>query len=127
MQLSTSEVGPIIPVSDVGRARALYEDQLGLAGSGTPGGYQLEAGGNTRIYLLEVPQDAGRGTWPLASFLVADVDAAVAELGDRGVEPLEMSDSGFELDEKRIARQDGLAVAWFADPDGNIFTVFETT
>ena len=93
MQTANGEVGPIIPVADVARARAFYEDQLGLAGSETPGGYQFEAGGATRLYLLEVPDDAGSGTWPLASFRVPDVDAAVAELGDRGVEPLEMSDS----------------------------------
>lgn len=126
MLLGESEVGPIIPVSDLARSRTFYEEQLGLRGSETPGGWLLEASGGTRVYLLEVPQDAGSGGWPLASFKVPDVDAAVAALDDAGVEHADMTGSGFELDASGIARQEGIAVAWFTDPDGNIFTVFET-
>jgi catechol 2,3-dioxygenase-like lactoylglutathione lyase family enzyme len=83
------EVGPVIPVSDIATARAFYEGRLGLRGSETPGGgYRLDAGGATRVYLLELPQDAGRATWPVASFQVTDVDAAVKELTEAGPRPV---------------------------------------
>ena len=125
MLVAQGHVGPVLPVSDVTAAREFYEDRLGLRGAPAPGGYRLEAGGGTRVYLLEVPDDAGSGSWPLASFEVADLDAAVAELTAAGTAPLRMAGTGFELDEAGIARQEGLAVAWFADPDGNVFTVFQ--
>lgn len=125
--VAQGEVGPVIPVSDIATARAFYEGRLGLRGSETPGGYRLDAAGATRVYLLELPQDAGHANWPVASFKVDNVEAAVKELNDGGTEPLSMADSGFDLDERGIARQEGLAVAWFADPDGNIFTVFQAT
>ena len=52
-----------------------------------------------------------------------DIDAAVEELGSRGVE-LERYE-GFDQDSKGIARVPGPRIAWFKDPAGNVLSVLE--
>ena len=63
-------------------------------------------------------------TYTILNFPVDDIDAAVDELGERGVR-FERYD-GFEQDEKGIARDvGGPPIAWFKDPAGNILSVLE--
>jgi catechol 2,3-dioxygenase-like lactoylglutathione lyase family enzyme len=130
MTLASTPVGPIIPVSDLDAARAFYEGRLGLAGDPTPGGYALRAGDGTSIYLLPVDGSPGPARWPLASFLVDDIAAKVDELRERGVEFMVMSEASgdpFTTDARGVAAQEGLAVAWMLDPDGQMLTLFELT
>jgi hypothetical protein len=60
-------------------------------------------------------------TYTILNFPVDDIDKAVDELVERGVE--------FEtyegLDEKGISRNTGPAIAWFKDPAGNILSVLQ--
>lgn len=130
MALASTPVGPVIPVSDVDAARAFYEGKLGLAGEPTPGGYALRAGEGTSIYLLPVEGSPGPVKWPLASFLVDDIAAKVGELRERGVDFMTMNQADgdpFTTDDRGIAAQEGLAVAWMVDPDGQVLTLFELT
>ncbi len=130
MALASTPVGPVIPVSDLDASRAFYEGRLGLAGDATPGGYALRAGDGTSICLLPVDGSPGPVKWPLASFLVDDIAAKVDELRDRGVEFMAMSQADgdpFTTDERGVAAQEGLAVAWMVDPDGQVLTLFELT
>ena len=130
MALASTLVGPVIPVSDLDAARAFYEGRLGLSGEATPGGYALRAGEGTSIYLLPVDASPGPAKWPLASFRVDEIAAKVDELRERGVEFMIMSQAGgdpFTTDERGVAAQEGLAVAWMLDPDGHVLTLFELT
>ena len=43
-------VGPVIPVSNLEASREFYESKLGLRGESAPGGWALQAGGDTRIF-----------------------------------------------------------------------------
>lgn len=60
-------LAPVVAVSDLGRARAFYGDQLGLDGSASPGGGWTLAGdhGTVLNLLADVP-DAGSASWPVA-------------------------------------------------------------
>lgn len=58
-------------------------------------------------------------TYTILNFPGADVDAAVDELVERGVE-FEKCEN---VDEKGIARGDGPPTAWVKDPAGNILSV----
>lgn len=78
-------IATVVPVSDLARSRAFYEDTLGLAGEPVPDGHVLRAGGGTLLYLLRSADYAGRAGWPLASVQTHDLPATVAELRDRGV------------------------------------------
>ena len=121
-------VGPVIAVGDLARARAFYEQALGLEGAeAAGGGWQLRAGAGTVVYLLPDVGDAGSASWPVASFRVEDARATVRELRERGVPFLGPDDLPFDLDDDGLSVTDDLAVAWLRDPDGNILTVFTSS
>ena len=121
-------IAPIVAVTDLERARAFYEDQLGLEGRAAPGGGWVLAGDHgTVLNLLADVADAGSASWPVATIRVDDVHAVVRILRDRGVPFLGPGDLPFELDDDGVSvGQDGLAVAWMRDPDGSILTIFSS-
>jgi catechol 2,3-dioxygenase-like lactoylglutathione lyase family enzyme len=126
MGIEALRVGPVIPVSDMAASRSFYEGTLGLQGEPAPGGYALQAGAETRIFLLDGTDYAGRAGWPLASFQPDDLATTVADLRERGVE-LEMMGDGdaFQTDERGIADLEDMLIAWFRDPDDQVISVFQ--
>jgi hypothetical protein len=64
-------------------------------------------------------------TFTILNFPVENIEAAVAELGKRGVS-FEHYTGDIETDQKGIHRgDDGPTIAWFKDPAGNILSVLE--
>jgi catechol 2,3-dioxygenase-like lactoylglutathione lyase family enzyme len=128
MELRSLNVGAIVPVSDMDASRAFYEGTLGLEGEPAPGGYVLRAGGETRIFLLDVAAYAGQADWPLASFRTDDLAATVADLVGRGVQLEIMGDGDpYRTDERGIADLGDMLIAWFRDPDRQVISVFQLT
>lgn len=121
-------VATVIPVSDVARSRAFYEETLGLAGEPVPGGHLVRAGGGTRLYLMGHTGYAGQAGWPLASIQTHDLPATVADLQRRGV-ILEVMDGDppWRTDERGIADFGSTLIAWFRDPDGQVISVVQPT
>jgi catechol 2,3-dioxygenase-like lactoylglutathione lyase family enzyme len=118
-------VGTVVPVRDIERAKRFYEETLGLTGASAPAGHRLEAGDGTVLYLLPSTDYPGQAAWPLASFRTADLRGVTAELRERGVELARFSEGPQRTDEDGIADMGVLRIAWFTDPDGNIFSIFE--
>ena len=112
-------------VDDLERARAFYEDTLGVRVTKEEMGIltlQLEDGGRPTIVYPK--PDFAPATYTVLNFAVDDVEQAVDELSERGVR-FERYD-GFAQDEKGIARgPEGPPIAWFKDPAGNILAVLE--
>ncbi|MET7281757.1 VOC family protein [Kribbella sp. NPDC005582] len=105
-----------VPVTDIERSKAFYADQLGFRldvdVSPTPGVRIVQftpPGSACSIALAEgLPNlDMPPGTLRGLHLVVADIEAARAELVQRGVEVGEVEDLG------------GVFYAFFADPDGN--------
>ncbi|MEV0314799.1 VOC family protein [Nonomuraea fuscirosea] len=105
-----------VPVADIERAKAFYQDQLGfrldvdvnpkpgirivqLTPPGSACSITLAEG----LPTLDMPPGTLRGL----HLVVADIEASRAQLVERGVEISEIEDSG------------GVLYAYFADPDGN--------
>ena len=111
-------------VDDLARAREFYGETLGLKTS-TPmeSLLMLHLAGDRDTMVYEKP-DFEPATYTVLNFEVDDVDAAVDELGGRGVS-FERYE-GFDQDEKGIARGNGPDIAWFKDPAGNILAVLKT-
>jgi catechol 2,3-dioxygenase-like lactoylglutathione lyase family enzyme len=110
-------------VPDIEAAREFYGGTLGLEVSeeqvGPASLLTLHVGGGgTMIY---PKPDFEPATYTILSFPVDDVEAAVDELTDRGIQ-FERYD-GFDQDEKGIARGNGPDIAWFKDPAGNVLAV----
>jgi catechol 2,3-dioxygenase-like lactoylglutathione lyase family enzyme len=123
--LSQLPVGPVIPVTDLDRARGFYEQILGLAGEPAPAGYQLRCGGGTVIYLLPSTDYPGTAAWPIASFRAEDLRAVAADLRRRGVDLLSFDDGPNETDDDGIADMGDLLIAWLEDPDRNIISIYQ--
>ena len=112
-----------IPVADVDRAKVFYADQLGFTADVdvrpadgvrvvqlTPPGSACSIGFGTGLPVYAAEPGSVRGL----HLVVADIDAARAELAGRGVEIGEVTDVG-----------GGVRYAGFADPDGNGWTLQE--
>ena len=112
-------------VDDIDKARAFYEDTLGLRTSEENGLLTLHLAGGRDTLVYQKP-DFTPATYTILNFEVEDIDGAVDELSARGVQ-FERYD-GFDQDEKGISRatsEDEPNIAWFKDPAGNILAVLE--
>jgi catechol 2,3-dioxygenase-like lactoylglutathione lyase family enzyme len=112
-------------VKDVGKAREFYGDTLGIETTEEDDMLILHLAGGRDTFVYPKP-DHAPANYTILNFPVDDVDAAVDELGRKGVR-FERYE-GFGQDEKGIARGNGgPTIAWFTDPDGNVLSVLETS
>jgi catechol 2,3-dioxygenase-like lactoylglutathione lyase family enzyme len=123
--LTTSKATSGFAVKDLDKAREFYEGTLGLSVE------VLDAEhGVTKLKLAEecdvlmyVSADMVPASYTMLNFEVEDIDAAVADLGERGV-AFERYD-GFDHDENGVVRGPGPQIAWFKDPSGNVIAVMQ--
>lgn len=110
----------LVPVSDIDRAKAFYTDQVGFTADVdvspaegvrivqlTPPGSYCSITLSSGLPQAAMPTGSLRGL----HLVVADIEAARAELITRGVDVGPVEDLG------------GVFYAWFADPDGNTWTL----
>jgi catechol 2,3-dioxygenase-like lactoylglutathione lyase family enzyme len=131
MSLSNYKLRTSVAVSDMVNAKEFYEDKLGLSvvQTGADGGNVYESAGEEALEVYPSPDTAGGSMATLATWHVNDVERIADELIANGVvfEQYEGKlESGFDYstNEKGISpRAGGGKVAWFKDPDGNIFSI----
>lgn len=120
----------IVPVSDIDRAKAFYADQLGFAVD-----HDTVIGPHARIVQLTPPGSGcsiviGTGVVPYMppgslkglQLVVADIEAARAELVARGVDATEVQVLG-ENPSPTAQPLDNVGFVFFSDPDGNAWAV----
>ena len=114
-------------VNDLAKAKAFYAETLGLQVDDEGVGMRLHLpdGGTVFAY----PKDDHRpATFTILNFVVENIDEAVDELTNRGVQ-FEHYEDGPKTDEKGILRgrtlQMGPDIAWFKDPAGNTLAVLQ--
>ncbi|MFN0094805.1 MAG: VOC family protein [Dehalococcoidia bacterium] len=109
-----------VHITDAVRARAFYEDVLGLRlVDDSPFALVFESGGVT-VRAAKVERHTPLpGT--VLGWEVPDVRAAVVGLAARGVAFTRYP--GMPQDELGIWSPGGGGVAWFTDPDGNVLSV----
>jgi catechol 2,3-dioxygenase-like lactoylglutathione lyase family enzyme len=113
-----------IPVSDVEKAAAWYEETLGFRpGRRLLDGIFYEAGDGTRFQLYETP-NAGKSPATVMGLITPDIEADVRDLKGRGAVFEEYDLPGIRTVDS-IATTDGARAAWFKDPDGNILGFLE--
>jgi len=112
-------------VPDLAEARRFYADTLGLAVSEVDdqgGLFTLHLAGGRDVLVYGKP-DHAPATYTILNFPVADVEATVDALIQRGL-AFEQYD-GIDQDDKGINRGQGPLIAWFRDPAGNILSIIE--
>ena len=116
-----------IPVSDLDRARAFYEDVLGLQALDVPsrGGVFYGTGEGTRFFVFTSTGRASGGHTQLG-FVVRDMPAVVAELRRRGATFETYAMPQFDAD-AGFATFPASRSAWLKDPDGNLLGLVEFT
>ena len=98
-----------IPVSDYEVALAWYERLLGSPPAFLPTVNEAvwELASHRSVYIKQRPEHAGHA---MHTILVDDLDASIAQIADRGLEP-----------EQRETYPNGVRKAIYRDPDGNEF------
>ena len=109
--------------NDIDAARAFYADALGLTVTEENGMLTLHLGGGTRVLVYPKGDDHQPATYTCLNFPVADIEAAVDGLVERGVTFLRYD--GVPHDDRGIVREWGPPIAWFTDPAGNVLSVIE--
>jgi len=114
-------------VDDIDAAKEFYGTTLGLDVEVNAMGFldlPLPSGGSILVYSKPNHTPA---SFTILNFPVADVDAAVDELIERGVQTKIYSDDEFPSDARGIVRGNGQGpdIAWFRDPAGNVLAVMQ--
>ena len=107
-------------VGDIPKAREFYEGTLGLRVSEANGMLTLHIAGDRDVLVYPKPNHEP-ATYTILNFPVADVEAAVDGLVERGVTFEHLPGT----DEKGNNRAGGPLIAWFKDPAGNWLSVIQ--
>jgi predicted enzyme related to lactoylglutathione lyase len=121
--LKIKRVGTAIPAQDVKRARAFYEQKLGLNPSQeTPDGGAMYMVGETGFFVFS---SAGKssGTHTQMALDVDDVEETAKELKSRGVKLEEYDMPDFKTRDGIADLPDGTKGAFFKDTEGNLIAV----
>ena len=108
--LDRFDIVPMLPATDLDRAKRFYEEKLGLTPESEDPGAAHYRSGSTSFDLYPT------------QFAVDDIRAVVAELRDRGV-------VFEEYDQPGLKTEDGIAdlgfelAAWFKDTEGNTLSI----
>ena len=124
----------LVPVSDVDRAKRFYVEQAGFnldVDTSPGGGFRIvqmtPPGSACSITIGTGITDAAPGSYRGTHLVVTDIEAARAELVDRGVDVNEIRhlESGTWVSGPDPDRRDYGSFADFSDPDGNTWVLQE--
>lgn len=114
-------------VDDLGSAASFYRDVLGLAVemADSPMAFLDLRVGSRTILVYDKGEKHVPATYTVLNLPALDVESAVRELTERGVEFLRYD--GMQQDELGIHRGGGPLIAWFTDPAGNVMSVIDSS
>ena len=119
--LESSHIVAFVAATDLDRARAFYEQVLGLpVAEHNDFACVLDANG-TMLRITATPEVRQAG-YTVLGWRVSDITAAVRGLAARGVVFLRYD--GMDQDSDGVwTTPGGDKVAWFGDPDGNVLSL----
>lgn len=121
--LQNARMYAYIPAKDVARARAFYEQKVGLVPARElSGGVAYEFADGTACFLYPTP-NAGTSQASQAFWDVADIEHEMATLRERGV----VFENYPEMPGMRngVMTAGGAKAAWFKDSEGNIMALVQ--
>jgi predicted enzyme related to lactoylglutathione lyase len=114
-----------IPAQDLARARAFYEQKVGLKPKQEgAGGVVYEFAGGTACFLYSTP-NAGTSRASQAFWQVDDVDREIEELKSRGIVFENYPDMPGERSKNGAVTAGGAKAAWFKDSEGNTMAIIQ--
>jgi catechol 2,3-dioxygenase-like lactoylglutathione lyase family enzyme len=116
-----------IAASDIGRARAWYEEKLGFtADAEEMGGMALWYRSGSTWFLLYQTEAAGTAKNTVGGWEVDDLDATMSDLRSRGVAFEEYDFGNGMATVEGVMTVEGHRAAWFRDSEGNVFELTDT-
>lgn len=122
--LSDARYDTALPCSDLERAKAFYAEKLGLTPTGEQPAGLIYEGGDGTLFLLFPSGGSASGSHSQMAFVVADLDAEVRDLKQRGVQFEEYDFPGFDK-ETGIAQTGEDRGGWFKDSEGNLLGIIQ--
>jgi len=111
-------------VDDLVKARAFYQNVLGLDVTGSEGVLRMRVSSGADV-IIYGKKDHVPATFTILNFAVEDIEKGVEELTAAGVKFVLYNDGPLKTDEKGIFRGGGPLIAWFKDPAGNFISVLQ--
>jgi catechol 2,3-dioxygenase-like lactoylglutathione lyase family enzyme len=125
--LNNARIEARIPTQDLARARRWYAEKLGLEpAEERDGGLRYQ--GATGVFCLFTSAGTSDGSFTQMGFYVDDIEAAVADLRDRGVvfEQYDGAVNGImDIEGNYPSKGRGERAAWFRDSEGNLLGIAE--
>ena len=119
--LESSDLIAFVSATNLSRARAFYEQTLGLPVVGR-GDFACVFDANGTMLRVTVVSEVSRAGYTVLGWRVTDIATAVRGLKAKGVVFIRYD--GMDQDEHGVwTTPGGDKVAWFADPDGNILSL----
>jgi catechol 2,3-dioxygenase-like lactoylglutathione lyase family enzyme len=127
--LARADVATRLPAQDLDRARRWYSEKLGLDPvEERPGGLRYQSGTTSFVVFESTGRPSGESTQ--MGWEVDDIEAAVADLQDRGVDFEIVDGPGMttvngiaDIDRNYPSKGRGERGAWFRDSEGNLLGV----
>ena len=113
-------------VDDISKAKDFYSKTLGLEVSDIPdmnGIINIHLAGDNILMIYSKPNHTP-ATFTVLNFPVDNIEKSVNELTKQGVH-FEQYEGELKTDKKGIFRGNGIVVAWFKDPAGNILSIIQ--
>jgi catechol 2,3-dioxygenase-like lactoylglutathione lyase family enzyme len=111
-------------IDDLEKAREFYSGTLELEISEEYGMLFINVAGGNRVMLYPKP-DHIPATFTVLNFPVEDTEKAVEALAKRGVRFEVYDREDLKTDARGIMRWDGVTMAWFRDPAGNVLSIIQ--
>jgi predicted enzyme related to lactoylglutathione lyase len=111
-------------VKDLAVSKAFYHDTLGISIEEPMEMLSLQINGGIPV-LLYPKADHVPAVFTVLNFPVDHLEQTMEELRKRGVKFEVYQEEGFATDENGMRDADGMKIAWFKDPSGNILSVIE--
>jgi len=122
--LSDAHYAAALPCSDLARAKSFYEDKLGLVPVGVMPDRIFYLGPGGTEFLLFASSGKASGSHDQMRLSVADIQAEVRELKQRGVQFEEFDFPGFDK-ATSIALVGDHWAAWIRDTEGNQLVIVQ--
>lgn len=117
---------PVLPASDLARARAFYHDRLGLDPDMEADGMLMYHSADAGFEIYETP-NAGTAKNTQMCWTTDDLDAEMARMRANGIVFEDYDVPGLKTVDGIATMEDGSRSAWFRDSEGNFLCVAQMT
>jgi len=112
-------------VNDLKQAKEFYNRTLGIEVSERPEGLELNLADDINVFIYAKPNHTP-ASFTVLNFKVDDIEQTIDELKSVGINLEHYNQPDLKTDDNGILANDGMKIAWFKDPSGNVLSIIES-